>query len=128
LKLLLRLTALIEIATGLALLAVPAVVIQILLGAEITGATVPLARVAGVALLALGVACWLGSYDTQSCASRGVVSAMVIYNVGVVFVLASVGKHWSPVGVALWPTVILHVAMAAWCVASLARSRKPDAK
>src|SRR5206468_11738071 len=74
---LLRLTAIIEAATGLGLIAVPAIVVRLLLDAEITGASIPLGRVAGVALLALGVACWLARDDTQSRAARGLVSALV---------------------------------------------------
>jgi len=75
---LLTLTALIETPTGLALLAVPTVVVRLLLGAEVSGPSITLGRVAGIALLALGVACWLASYDTQSCAARGVASAMAL--------------------------------------------------
>ena len=55
---LLTLTAVIEAATGLALIAVPAVVVRLLLGSEISGAGIPLGRVAGFGLLSLGVACW----------------------------------------------------------------------
>jgi hypothetical protein len=47
-----------EIATGLALLIVPSLVGQLLLGGELTGVALPVARVAGIALIALGVACW----------------------------------------------------------------------
>ena len=43
----LTLTAIIEAATGLALIAVPALVVRLLLGAEISGASIPLGRVAG---------------------------------------------------------------------------------
>ena len=53
---LLTLTALIEATTGLALLAVPAVVVRLLLGGEISDAGISLGRVAGLALLSLGVA------------------------------------------------------------------------
>ena len=53
----LTLTATIEAATGLALIAVPAIVVRLLLGAEISRASIPLGRVTGAALLALGVAC-----------------------------------------------------------------------
>jgi hypothetical protein len=56
---LLLLTALIEALTGLALIVVPTLVVRLLLGGESSGAAIPLGRVAGVALLALGVACWL---------------------------------------------------------------------
>jgi hypothetical protein len=116
---LLKLTAIIEAATGLGLAAVPAAVVRLLLGAEISGASIPLGRVAGVALLALGVACWLARHDAQSCAARGLVSAMVLYNLGSVVILGAAGLQSQPVGIALWPAVILHAAMAVWCVACL---------
>jgi len=119
---LLKLTAIIEAATGLGLIAVPAIVVRLLLDAEMSGATIPLSRVAGVALLALGVACWLARDDTQTRAARGLVSAMVLYNLGAVIILGSAGLGSQSVGIALWPAVILHAVMAAWCVTSLRRS------
>ena len=115
----LTLTAIIEGATGLALIAVPAIVVRLLLGAEISGASVPLGRVAGAALLALGVACWLARDDTQSRAARGLVVAMLMYNIPATAVLAFAGIALGLHGVALWPAVVLHAAMAAWCVACL---------
>ena len=119
---LLKLTAIIEAATGLGLIAVPTIVVRLLLDAEMSGATIPLARVAGVALLALGVACWLARDDTQTRAARGLVSAMVLYNLGAVIILGSAGLGSQPVGIALWPAVILHAAMGGWCVACLRRT------
>jgi hypothetical protein len=116
---LLKLAAIIEAATGLALIAVPTVVVRLLLGAEISGASIPLGRVAGVALLALGVACWLAHYDARSCAARGLVSAMVLYNLGTVVILGAAGIRSQPVGIALWPAVILHALMTVWCITSL---------
>jgi len=50
-----------EIATGVALLLVPSLVGQLLLGAELTGVAASVARVAGIALVGLGVACWPGT-------------------------------------------------------------------
>src|SRR5947207_12398712 len=76
----LTLTATIEAATGLALIAAPAIVVRLLLGAEVSGASIPLGRVAGAALLALGVACWLARGDTQSRATRGLIVAMLMDN------------------------------------------------
>ena len=119
---LLKLTAIIEAATGLGLIAVPAIVVRLLLDAEMSGATIPLSRVAGVALLALGVACWLARDDTQTRAARGLVSAMVLYNLGAVIILGSAGLRSPSVGIALWPAVILHAVIAVWCVTSLRRS------
>ena len=102
-------------------MAMPAIVVRLLLGAKISGATIPLGRVAGVALLTLGVASWLASYDERSCAARGLVSAMVLYNLGAVIILGSAGLGSQSVGIALWPAVILHAVMAVWCVTSLRR-------
>src|SRR5216110_936616 len=119
---LLKLTGIIEMATGLGLVAVPSVVVRLLLGSPLnTSAAVMLARVAGAALLALGVACWLARDDTQSRATRGLVVAMLMYNIAATAVLAFVGIDLGLHGVALWPAVVLHAAMGAWCAACLRR-------
>jgi quinol-cytochrome oxidoreductase complex cytochrome b subunit len=120
-KLLLKLTALIEAATGLGLITVPAVVVRLLLGSELLGAGISLGRLTGVALLTLGIVCWLASSDTQSCAARGTVTAMTLYNIGAVLILACAGLQSPTVGIGLWPAVILHVVMAVWCVTTLTR-------
>jgi hypothetical protein len=120
---LLKVTAIIEAVTGLGLIALPAKVVRLLLGSELIGAGIPLGRVAGVALLALGVACWLARCDEQSPAAKGLVSAMMLYNMGVMVILGAVGICSQPAGIALWPAVVLHAAMAAWCVTTLLKSR-----
>ncbi len=120
---LLKLTAIIEMATGLGLMATPSVVVRLLLGSPLdTSAAVMLGRVAGAALLALGVACWLARDDTQSRAARGLVVAMLIYNLIATAVLAFAGIGLGLHGVALWPAVVLHAVMGAWCGACLRRS------
>jgi len=118
-KHLLALTAIIEAATGLALMVVPTIVVKLLLGEEISGAGIPLGRVAGVALLALGVACWLAIGDTKNRAAKGLVVAMLIYNLGVAIILSVAGIQSHLVGIALWPAVMLHAAMGVWCVTRL---------
>ena len=121
-KKLLALAAVVEAATGLALIAVPGFVVRLLLGAEISGASIPLGRVAGAALLALGVACWLARDDTQSRTARGLVVAMLVYNIVATAVLAFAGIGLGLHGVALWPAVVLHAVMAIWCIVCLRRS------
>ena len=59
-KKLLIFTGVAEAATGVALMVAPALVGRLLLGAELAGVSVVVARVAGIALLALGVGCWPG--------------------------------------------------------------------
>ena len=74
-----------------------------LLGAEISVAAIPLGRVAGTALLAVSIACWLASGDTKNRAARGLNRAMLLYNLGVAVVLAVAGIQSRQSGIALWP-------------------------
>jgi hypothetical protein len=70
-----------DAATGLALLIVPALVGRLLLGEDLTGLAIPAARVAGIALIALGGACWPGPPRV----------GMLIYSAAVTLYLAYVG-------------------------------------
>ena len=97
-----------EEATGLALLIVPSLVGQLLLGEELTGVAIPVARVAGIALIALGVACW----GTP-------LVGMLTYSAAVTLYLAYVG--FAGGGPLLWPAVILHAILTAlltWALTS----------
>ena len=107
----LAVTAAIEAAAGLGLVALPDVVVKLLLGADISGAAVPLGRVAGVALLALGLACWLARGHAASALTTA--SAMLLYNCGVAAVLGMAGVS-GMTGVLLWPAIALHAVMAVW--------------
>jgi hypothetical protein len=113
-------TAVIEAGAGLALLCRPSAAAKLLLGTllEEPSARV-VARVGGAGLLTLGVACWLARGDTQSSAARGLLTAMVAYNLVVALVLAAAGLRSQQVGIILWPALVLHTSMTAWCVMSL---------
>jgi len=101
-------------------LVVPSIVVRLLLDSSLeTFAAATLGRVAGAALLALGIACWLARDDIQSRAARGLVTGMVLYNVGAVVILGSASIGTQPIGIALWPAVLLHLALTLWCVASI---------
>jgi hypothetical protein len=119
-RLLFSVTGALEAATGLGLLAAPSVVVELLLGAA-SGASagITVSRVAGVALLTLGVACWLARAEATSRAGKGLAIAMLVYNVGVVAVLVLAWASPTPVGIAFWPVVLAHAGLAAWCVAGL---------
>ena len=123
-------TAAVELGAGLALLCLPSSAADLLLGAPLEApAALAVARVGGVALLTLGLACWLARDDIHSPAARALVSAMVLYNLGVVFILGVAGFRPLPVRIVLWPAaVVLHLAMATWCVMSLRRwkAEKPE--
>jgi len=119
-KQLLIATAVIELGAGVALLCCPSAAATLLLGSSLDSpATLALGRLAGAALLALGVACWLVRGDVHGRSARGVVAAMTVYNLGAVIVLGSASLRALPAGFALWSVVVLHAAMTGWCLASL---------
>jgi len=125
-KNLLGISAIAELATGISSLAAPALLSQILLGSTLdTVAGLALARVPGVALVSLGLACWFGSRDTHSRASLGIVAAMLVYNLGVFALLVSLRYGAGMTGMGLLPVSALHVALAVWCIACLRMALSP---
>src|SRR5438552_16945094 len=116
-KKLLAVAAVAEAATGVALIVVPSLVVRLLLGAELTGVSIPVARVAGIALIALGVCCWPGS--TALC-------GMLTYGVLATLYLAYLGVNGEWVGSLLWPAVVLHAILTILLARAWFQSRKPD--
>src|SRR4029453_9536576 len=98
-KKVLTVAAVVEVATGMALLIVPSLVGRLLFGEELTGIVIPVARVLGVALIALGVGCLPGS--TALC-------GMLTYSALVTLYLLYLAIRGEWVGPLLWPVVALH--------------------
>ena len=94
------LAALGEFVTGVALLLAPSLVGRLLLGEELGGVAISVARVAGIALIGLSVACWPGPPRV----------GMLIYSAAVTVLLAYVGLTGKG-GVLLWPAVVLHAIL-----------------
>ncbi len=118
--LLLIVTALGEGGTGLLLLVLPSVPQALLLGtSQASPETTIFARIAGVALLAIGVACWLGRSDAPGPAQRGLIAGALVYDMAAAALLAYAGLFLNLVGLALWPAVVLHAVLAVWCVICL---------
>ena len=92
-----------EAGTGLALLIVPSLVGRLLLGEELTGIAIPVARVAGIALIAFGLACWPGTP----------LIGMLTYSAAVTLYLAYLGFAGGMNGILLWPAVVLHAILTA---------------
>ncbi|HET8544366.1 MAG TPA: hypothetical protein VFL68_07660 [Pseudolabrys sp.] len=90
-----------EATTGLALLIAPSLVGQLLLGEQLTGIAIPVARVAGMALVALGVACWPGPP----------LLGVLIYSAAATLYLAYLGLA-GLAGMLLWPAVALHLLLS----------------
>ena len=111
----LALAAVGEIATGLALLVVPSLVGQLLLGEQLAGVAIPVARVAGIAVIGLGIACWPGTP----------LIGMLVYSTAVALYLAFVGLAGGAGGLLLWPAVVLHLVLAAFLIREATRGKEP---
>ncbi|HLN32890.1 MAG TPA: hypothetical protein VK395_34485 [Gemmataceae bacterium] len=117
---LLILTACGETVTGLALLAVPAIPLRLLIGVEqASPETLYVARIAGAALLAIGVGCWLGRSDQVGPAQRGLIAGVLVYSAVVAGLLVYAGLFLNLVGIALWPAVAVHALLFVGCFFSL---------
>lgn len=117
-KKLLIATVLVEAGTGLGALIAPSVLTQVLLGAPLEGGVaLTVARVAGAALLALALACWLSRNN-----GRAMVVTMLFYNIAAAAILvhAALGLALSAIG--LWPAIGLHTVLAGWCAAALKKN------
>ena len=102
--------AVVEVDTGLVLLIDPALVVTLLLGVDVSGAGILLGRCFGIALLALGMACWPSRQRTEN--SAPAFRAMLIYNLLIALYLAYLGTAGHLVGMLLWPGVVLHAIVA----------------
>lgn len=119
-KNLLTVITVIESITGLLLVLLPSKLVSFLFGSALDSpVALMVAYIAGVALMALGITCWIARNDNQSSAVKGVIIGLIVYNAGVVAVLAysEIGLGFS--GIGLWAAVLVHFIMTIWCVLSL---------
>jgi hypothetical protein len=103
-----------EAATGLALLIAPSLVVQLLLGEQLTGVAIPVARVAGIVLIGLGIACWPGPP----------LAGMLTYSALITLYLAYLGFADGLTGVLLSPLVALHLILTALLTRDVTRIRR----
>ena len=129
-KTLVAVCASIEAAIGLALITEPGLVVRILLGTGLVAGGIAVSRLAGVALLALGVACW----PSESGATAQTTWALFIYNFLAAAYLAYLRVGEGFVSYLLWPVCALHALLAvllarpAWEIFSGAKAVRPAAK
>jgi hypothetical protein len=116
-KTLLALAAVSEAATGLVLLLYPSIVVSLLFSSEITGAGIVMSRLAGISLIALGIACWPGNMAYRA------LYGMVTFSTLAMLYLAYVGLI-GVVGILLWPAVAVHGGLSILLV----RARRKEQK
>jgi hypothetical protein len=112
-----------EIATGLGLLVLPDIVFAILLGLKSASVeAIFIARIAGAALVAIGVASWMAKSDAVNPTQFGLLAGILIYNTTASILLAYAGVFLKFNGVLLWPAVTIHAILAVWGFSCLRRS------
>lgn len=109
-----------EAVFGLVLLVYPPIVVRLLFNAQISGAGMVMSRVAGISLIALGVACWPDDRGSSVPAFRG----MICYGLLAALYLAflGIGGEWA--GGLLWPAVIFHMALTVLLVCGWLNERR----
>jgi hypothetical protein len=113
-----------EIATGLALLADPALVVRLLLGVTEGSEQLALARFVGITLFALGIACW--PHEQRSKPDTAAFRGMLVYNLAIAVFLAYLNVAGHIGGALLWPAVILHAIVGIILVLELRNApRRP---
>jgi xanthine/uracil permease len=104
----LAVAAAVEAGTGLFMMVSPVVFVGLLLGAELSEPGQALGRLAGFALLALGLACWPAA-QAQS-RTGAALRAMLIYSLLTTAYLLYLGIATDLVGLLLWPAIAFHAA------------------
>jgi small basic protein len=124
-KLLLIITAALELATGLGLLLIPNVVVSNLLGVSLdSSAGFVVGRIGGAALVALAIICWQSRSGERGGPSTGVIEALLFYNLAAMAVLAYAGIRLELRSALLWPVIVLHFGLGVWCMLNLAVTRR----
>jgi Ca2+/Na+ antiporter len=115
----------VEVGTGIVLMIDPAIVVKLLLAAEVSGVGTLLGRCFGIALLALGLACWPGRRHTENASPA--FRAMLTYNPLIALYLAYLGTAGHMRGLLLWPAVALHAVVALLLVWTRRNERRTQA-
>lgn len=118
----LSVSAAVEVLTGLAIILFPDALIRLLFDTDASGVTIVIGRVAGIALISLGLGCWMSRQE----ASRGwALAAMLSYNALITIFFTVVGVGAEFVGMLLWPAVALHAGFTALLAYPLVETRVP---
>jgi hypothetical protein len=114
---LLSLFAVVEGATGLALLALPALLLTLLFGSTPLAPEVAvIGRICGAALLGIAAASWGARNDNRRQGPLGLLVGVSLYNCLASAALAYSALAPKMVGILLWPALLYRVATSMWCL------------
>ena len=122
-KWLLALGAIGEVGVGIGMLAFPAELVGLLVGEPVVGAGLLLARLFGVAVIALGLAWWTAKGTPRGC--RETTPGFLVYNLGVAAMIALYALSAAKSMPLLWPVAVLHAALGLAFVTAALKRRHP---
>ena len=103
----------VEVLAGLGFALFAGTLFVFLLGAPLPAAGLYAFRMFGVAIFAMGIACWLTRDEPESTAARALITAMLLYDLAFVAILLAARFSAGLSGVGFWPTVAVHLGLAA---------------
>ncbi|SHG58496.1 hypothetical protein SAMN02745157_4455 [Kaistia soli DSM 19436] len=104
-----RIAGALELLTGLGLVLLPDLVSRLIFGIEVADLGVAFARIAGIALLSLSVACAPRSLLRDR---PPTLAAMLALNAMLAVYLGVIGVLNIPAGILFWPAVAVHAVLA----------------
>jgi hypothetical protein len=107
---LLTIAALVEGATGIALMLVPGLVVRLLFASELDGTGLNVARIAGMVLFAFALTCWVAARNGEP---KAITVGMLVYNLLVGAYFVTFGARAPDIGPLLWLVAVFHVVFAA---------------
>jgi len=124
-KLLLMIMAVVETLAGAAFLLIPSTAFSTLLNVPLdTPAGLAAGRLAGAAILGLAIACWNARDSERNGAALAVVRAMAFFNVLAAAIIIWAGLRLGIQSLFLWPLMVTHAALGAWCIVLLWRAMR----
>jgi hypothetical protein len=115
-RMLVIISALIELVTGLTVIALPDVAAKALLAAPIDPAGAAFIRLAGIALISLAVMGWSGRDG------RPAFLGFLAYNALAAVYLVFLGLSFAITGAVLWPAAAVHAVLTVLMVMGLGRA------
>ena len=108
--------AVVELLAGIGPIVATPLVLDLLFGSAPNALATVVAKVAGVALIAIGAISWSARSVASGPPARAILNGLIIYNLGVVVALLYGFLYHGLSGALLWPVVVLHTLLGLVCV------------
>jgi len=119
---LIAVAAAVEGAAGLTVIVDPTFLVRLLWATAVPSSQLALARLAGIALLALAVACWPAR--NPGLRNDAAIRGLLTYNSLAGILFAYIGIRGEYVGWLLWPAVAFHATVAVLLARALLAGRR----